>query len=236
MKLSTYGGKQGNGRTRDISLLRATRYSAPVWGGPFSRRPLSWSQSLPCPSLAKLTWSNRERSRERAWARWQPGSHGRVDPEALPQASSAVCSVLNAHITGKFRVTAKQEPYYPRLSTMRELTACVPRPPAHRPPIHGSPCVPRDQPPIRGSTVPLLPCQILQIRRLVYPAIFCKRDASSGVANRSFAGYLFSSRCSIMRFWVGLLLGLFIGVSATAAYFEFWDSGADEIASQVDDP
>jgi hypothetical protein len=38
-----------------------------------------------------------------------------------------------------------------------------------------------------------------------------------------------------MRFWIGLLLGLFIGVSATAAYYEFWDAGA-EIASQVDDP
>jgi hypothetical protein len=40
----------------------------------------------------------------------------------------------------------------------------------------------------------------------------------------------------MMRFWLGLLLGLFIGVSATAAYYEFWDPGTDEIASQVDDP
>ena len=39
-----------------------------------------------------------------------------------------------------------------------------------------------------------------------------------------------------MRFWIGLLLGLFIGVFATAAYYEFWDTGADEIASQADDP
>ena len=38
-----------------------------------------------------------------------------------------------------------------------------------------------------------------------------------------------------MRFWIGLFLGLAIGVSATAVYYEIWDSGADEIASQVDD-
>jgi hypothetical protein len=46
----------------------------------------------------------------------------------------------------------------------------------------------------------------------------------------------FLPRYMIMRFWIGLLLGLFIGVSATAAYYEFWDAGTDEIASQADDP
>ena len=39
-----------------------------------------------------------------------------------------------------------------------------------------------------------------------------------------------------MRFWIGLFLGLIIGVCATAVYYEIWDSGADEIVSQVDDP
>jgi hypothetical protein len=38
-----------------------------------------------------------------------------------------------------------------------------------------------------------------------------------------------------MRFWIGLFLGLVIGVCATAVYYEIWDSGADEIVSQVDD-
>ena len=47
MKLSTYGGKQGNGRTRDISLLRATRYSAPYVGRfLFGRRPISMEPTL----------------------------------------------------------------------------------------------------------------------------------------------------------------------------------------------
>jgi hypothetical protein len=39
-----------------------------------------------------------------------------------------------------------------------------------------------------------------------------------------------------MRFWIGVLIGLVIGVSATAAYYEFWDYGDEEITSQVDDP
>jgi hypothetical protein len=34
-----------------------------------------------------------------------------------------------------------------------------------------------------------------------------------------------------MRFWVGLLLGLFIGAAATVAYYELWDSGAEEDVS-----
>jgi hypothetical protein len=31
-----------------------------------------------------------------------------------------------------------------------------------------------------------------------------------------------------MRFWIGLLLGIVIGVSATAAYYEMWDT-AEEV-------
>jgi hypothetical protein len=39
-----------------------------------------------------------------------------------------------------------------------------------------------------------------------------------------------------MRFWIGLLLGLCIGVFATAAYYEIWDVDApDEIGSRIDD-
>jgi len=37
-----------------------------------------------------------------------------------------------------------------------------------------------------------------------------------------------------MRFWIGLLLGLLIGASATGAYYEFWDPGADEITESED--
>jgi hypothetical protein len=48
--------------------------------------------------------------------------------------------------------------------------------------------------------------------------------------------YVPSNRGSAMRFWIGLLIGLVIGVCATAAYYEFWDYGDEEITSQVDDP
>jgi hypothetical protein len=36
-----------------------------------------------------------------------------------------------------------------------------------------------------------------------------------------------------MRFWIGLLLGVVIGVAATAAYYELWDPGADDVSSQA---
>jgi hypothetical protein len=38
-----------------------------------------------------------------------------------------------------------------------------------------------------------------------------------------------------MRFWIGLLIGLLMGIAGTAAYYEIWDPGA-AIDSQVDDP
>jgi len=38
-----------------------------------------------------------------------------------------------------------------------------------------------------------------------------------------------------MRFWIGLLFGLLIGVFVTASYYDFLDSDA-EISSQSDDP
>jgi len=39
-----------------------------------------------------------------------------------------------------------------------------------------------------------------------------------------------------MRFWIGLLLGLLVGVTGTAAYYEISDVGApDEIGSRIDD-
>jgi hypothetical protein len=40
----------------------------------------------------------------------------------------------------------------------------------------------------------------------------------------------------LMRFWIGLLLGLLMGVTAAAAYLDFVDTDAGEISSQVDDP
>jgi len=40
----------------------------------------------------------------------------------------------------------------------------------------------------------------------------------------------------IMRFWIGLLLGLLMGVTATTAYLDFVDLDAGELSSQVDDP
>jgi hypothetical protein len=36
-----------------------------------------------------------------------------------------------------------------------------------------------------------------------------------------------------MRFWIGLLLGLLIGASATVAYYEFWN--ADDQITEFDD-
>jgi hypothetical protein len=39
-----------------------------------------------------------------------------------------------------------------------------------------------------------------------------------------------------MRFWIGRLLGLVIGVSATAACYEIWDVDTpNEIGSRIDD-
>jgi hypothetical protein len=36
-----------------------------------------------------------------------------------------------------------------------------------------------------------------------------------------------------MRFWIGLLLGILIGVAGTAASYELWDTGADDVSSQA---
>jgi hypothetical protein len=38
-----------------------------------------------------------------------------------------------------------------------------------------------------------------------------------------------------MRFWIGLLLGLLMGVTATAAYLDFVDDPG-EVSSQSDEP
>ena len=64
--------------------------------------------------------------------------------------------------------------------------------------------------------------------------VACDRLAAKvTVAVLSAAAY-FSREVGAMRFWIGLLLGLLIGASATVAYYEFWDPGADEITESED--
>jgi hypothetical protein len=38
----------------------------------------------------------------------------------------------------------------------------------------------------------------------------------------------------VMRFWIGLLLGLLIGAGATAGYYEFWNPGVEEPMEESD--
>jgi hypothetical protein len=38
-----------------------------------------------------------------------------------------------------------------------------------------------------------------------------------------------------MRFWVGLLLGFLMGMAVTAAYYELWDTGAEDVSPQASD-
>jgi hypothetical protein len=40
----------------------------------------------------------------------------------------------------------------------------------------------------------------------------------------------------MMHLWIGLLLGLLIGITASAAYYDFSDPDIGEISLQVDGP